>query len=1335
MALNSPGTQVTIIDESQYLPAAPNSVPLIVLATASNKANAAGTGIAVGTTSANANKLYQITSQRDLVTYFGNPFFYKTNNGTPIHGYELNEYGLLAAYSTLGSSNLAYVIRADIDLAGLVGRTGRPSAAPDDGQYWLNTLSSTWGIFEFNRVTGTFTNKVPVATITSTDDLFGGVATGVPKDTIGNIGDYAINLTTTYGQVDTYQTYWYKAGAGLSGTTNPLYNTWVRVGSTDWQKSIPALQGTVAPIAPTLTSSGSPVSPGVIVFSTSTEVQSITGFIDNNAIPGTYNSANPGDVLTVTSITGGTLSVGSFITGVGIVPPGTTPTTSIPAGVYISAFLGASTGGVGYYQLAQAPSAMALSLAYGSVTATAQVGVVADLTTLTANTSGLDDAVAAINTLPISGAIPNVYADAVDGRLAIYATGTNADGSVTKFTIAPSSTALTLSSLGLTVGTYSAPSFVYGTNAQQPLWRTTDATPSPTGSVWIKSNNVNAGVSLSVSQYSASTASWTNKTVRVAESDWAVNAALDASGGKSIPLNTVYAQASNSYGLNSPIQLFTRAARGPSVFIGSTTPGPFVPTAKFNVSVSLPGSATLDGPYTVTMIGSTADAFIVSWTDAKIPYTTAVIDPTGSIVITHTEGGVIILDDSASVYAQSPLASPVVAAGFSVYDPATLTGTLGVKLGPLKGVYETYADTAAPAYLTPTNVGLGAGINLKLNLYTLGTTAYFTIPTGLVPAPTGYKIGDVVSVTSILTGTIYQLRVDTIDATGAPTNLTLISGTATPRYTLQMSNWEVMDYIADSITPVNEPATGTKWFHSVANQVDILTNYGGKWYSYNNKGYDIDGLPTAGANLGNNPTGPITSASMPSLQVDGTPLVYGDLWIDTGDLENYPVISRWQQVGGVDQWVLLDTTDQTTENGVLFADARWGGSGSVDPVNDTVPTIDSLLTNIAPAAVSGEAYTDLDAPSPSEYPSGTLLFNTRRSGYVVKEFRSNYFNGTDFADAALPTQTSAWVTVSGNKSNGAAYMGRKAQRAMVVQALKVCIDTTSDLREDQTFFNLIVCPGYPELQPNMVALNNDRNNTSYIIGDSPLRLAADANDITAWATNSKGATSSGEDGLVTRDTYLGVYYPSGITTDLTGTEVVVPASHMILRTMLHNDSVAYPWFAPAGQRRGVIDNATNIGYINAATGEVQTTQNRVALRDIEYTNYINPIAFFNNLGLLNFGNKNTFASQSALDRTNVSRLVCYLRDRLAVAVRPFLFEPNDSMTRTQARSVCQTLLADIMSKRGIYDYVVVCDETNNTPARIDRNELWIDIAIEPVKAVEFIYIPVRILNTGEIGGL
>jgi phage tail sheath protein FI len=79
-----------------------------------------------------------------------------------------------------------------------------------------------------------------------------------------------------------------------------------------------------------------------------------------------------------------------------------------------------------------------------------------------------------------------------------------------------------------------------------------------------------------------------------------------------------------------------------------------------------------------------------------------------------------------------------------------------------------------------------------------------------------------------------------------------------------------------------------------------------------------------------------------------------------------------------------------------------------------------------------------------------------------------------------------------------------------------------------------------------------------------------------------------------------------------------------------------------------------------------------------------------------------------------------------------LFEINDAQTRERAKLVFDKFLADILAKRGVYDYAVVCDESNNTPARIDRNELWIDIAIEPAKAVEFIYIPIRIVNTGTL---
>jgi hypothetical protein len=363
-----------------------------------------------------------------------------------------------------------------------------------------------------------------------------------------------------------------------------------------------------------------------------------------------------------------------------------------------------------------------------------------------------------------------------------------------------------------------------------------------------------------------------------------------------------------------------------------------------------------------------------------------------------------------------------------------------------------------------------------------------------------------------------------------------------------------------------------------------------------------------------------------------------------------------------------------------------------------------------------------------------LLFNTRRSGYNVKQFKANYFSNANFPGESLPTERDAWVSVSGLQSNGAPYMGRKAQRAMVVEALRAAIDTNTDLRDEDNFFNLMATPNYPELQPNMVVLNSDRGETGYILGDTPMGLSDSATDIQAWATNAAGATSTGEEGCVTRNTYLGLFYPSGITSDLSGNLVAVPASHMMLRTFLRNDTIAYPWLAAAGTRRGIIDNAANIGYVNRTTGEFQVIKTRLGIRDVLYVNFINPLVFFTGNGLLNYGNKTSFNSSSALDRTNVARLVAYMRRQLTLAGRPYVFEPNDGFTRGQIANTIESLCLDLVAKRGIYDYLVVCDESNNTPARIDRNELWVDVAIEPVKAAEFIYIPVRILNTGELSG-
>ena len=431
-------------------------------------------------------------------------------------------------------------------------------------------------------------------------------------------------------------------------------------------------------------------------------------------------------------------------------------------------------------------------------------------------------------------------------------------------------------------------------------------------------------------------------------------------------------------------------------------------------------------------------------------------------------------------------------------------------------------------------------------------------------------------------------------------------------------------------------------------------------------------------------------------------------------------------MAGENQWVAIDTTDQVTENGILFADARWATNGSTNPISDPIPSIESLLTS---------NYLDLGAPDPNLYPQGMLLFNTRRSGYNVKSFQVNWFNATRFPDQTLPAETNAWVTASGNRDNGAMWSGRLAQRAIIIEALKSGIDNSDAAREEQNGFNIIATPGYPELTPNMIALSNERNNTLFVVADTPMRLGPSGNELVAWATNNNGLGLPTQDGQIATSNYAASFYPSCQTTDLGGNTVVAPPSHMMVRTILRSDAVSYPWLAPAGTRRGVVDNATAIGYIDAVSGEFQPLSVGQALRDILYERNVNPITFIPGVGITNFGNKTSTTVTTALDRINVARLVAFLRGRLEEIGKLFLFEPNDEITRNEITNTVNSLMIDLIAKRAIYDYLVVCDLSNNTPARIDRNELWVDIAIEPVKAVEFIYIPLRIKNTGEISGL
>jgi hypothetical protein len=1189
MALTSPGVEVQIIDQSQYLPAPTNSVPLILLATAQNKADASGTGVAAATTAANANKLFQVTSQRDLVNLYGTPFFYTTTNGTPIQGYELNEYGLLTAYSTLGVTNRCYVLRADIDLASLVGQTGRPTGNPDNGTWWLDATNSTWGIYEFNQTTGQFTLQNPIV-ITSDTQL----TAGVPNNSIGNIGDYAVNAleSTGYPSESGNRTYFHK-------TTN---NVWVVLGGSEWRLDVPTIQGSQS--NPELTA---------------------------------------GDTFTI--------GMSSLFTA----------TITVPN----------DGGGVGSVQ--------------GVATA--------------------------INAIGWTG----LTAEVRSGKLCMFSDQQTNSG--TPRLVVTSGTGTALVDMGILNGTYYQPVTTYGTSAQMPLWTANQSFPRPSGSVWLKVGSAGTGLNPVVSVFNGATQSWLSKTVSLATSDWTASSALDATGGQAIPAGSVYGQYGfNNTQVTSPFYLWERIATGPTVVTGVTSSLPSFTNGPYYMQVtpSIPGSNALGSTYNFTLADNTdATDFVTAWAAASIPYTTASVTTDGAIQLTHTEGGEIILNDFLnSSFTNINVSNGLIeAAGFSVGS------TAGSKYGPRN-----------IATFTVSGTGGGTGATLSI---IVGNNGYLINGDGVANSGgSGYTVDDQITISgSSLGGTspANDLVVQVTAVTsGAATAVTYISGSSTNNYSTQLSNWVEFTYTANEGAPVAAPANDTNWFYSVVDQVDIMINYGSAWYGYKNRDYDSSGFPLPSGTNTTDPAGPLISATAPSVQSDGSVLEYGDLWIDTSDLENYPVISRWQSVDGTDQWKLINNTDQTSSTGVVFADARWSSNQDlISPIDDPIPTIVSLLTS---------DNLDLDAPDPTLYPSGMLLFNTRRSGYNVKQYMVNYFNNTSFPDETLPTYTSTWVTVSGNQSTGAPYMGRKAQRAMVVQSLNAAIATNTAIRDEDNFFNLIATPNYPELQPNMITLNNDRGQTGYILGDTPMRLPDSATAIQAWANNEAGAASTGEEGLVNRDTYMGLFYPSGLATDLQGNQVAVPASYMMLRTFLRNDTVSYPWLAAAGTRRGTIDNALSIGYVDATSGEFMPIKTRLGIRDVLYINFINPLVFFTGVGLLNYGNKTSFNSQSALDRTNVARLVAYIRRQLTLAARPFVFEPNDALTRNQIAGVVQTLMVDLVAKRGLYDYLVVCDDSNNTPARIDRNELWIDVAVEPVKAAEFIYIPVRILNTGELGG-
>lgn len=735
-----------------------------------------------------------------------------------------------------------------------------------------------------------------------------------------------------------------------------------------------------------------------------------------------------------------------------------------------------------------------------------------------------------------------------------------------------------------------------------------------------------------------------------------------------------------------------RAAK-PTVVRGSSAPSP----------VTVGHSFIING-VTITASGTTVAAIVSDINDAMVAnnVTTLVASVVNNaLIITNTTGGNITITNGTG----------------------TALTALGLEARVNKGVTVSYTNDAGyPAGSVAGDVwfkgsSTNRGADWVLRVYNATNAAWERVPVGVYPFNstvvdgTNGKDAAALAAGLTATGSVYL----GYDSTNGVLQFRRHNGT----------RFVALSYEASANSPSTVAPAGALWY-SADFRVDIMVSDGINYRGYLNMYPDT------------NPTGVILSGSTPMAQSDGTPLVDNDLWINTTELDQYPRIRRYN--AALQRWSLVDNTDQTSPFGIVFADARQ--DSGVAFTGQTVTGYAYNSTQQDDMLVSD--YLDPDAPDARTVPAGMLLFNTRYSTYNVKRWEPLYFSAGGWdADTNYATNTytvggqnytfpalanvGRWVTISGNAADGSPYMGRRAQRAVIVRAMAEALNASSEARSEIVGFNLIAAPGYPELIDEMVALNTDQKNAAFIVADTPARLQPNAQEIVAWARNSFGAASNGEQGLTSTSPYVGVYYPWGLSTNIDGSEVMVPPSTMVLRVMAYNDQVAYPWFAPAGFQRGLVTNASSVGYLTRE-GEYQTALLNEGLRDALYVDRINPIAFIPNRGLVVFGQKTLAPSSTAMDRVNVARLVNYLAVAIDAIAKPFLFQQNDQQTRDSLKASLDRFLGGLVGLRAIEDFAVQCDLENNTRERINRNELWADIAILPLKSVEFIFIPIRLTS-------
>ena len=279
-----------------------------------------------------------------------------------------------------------------------------------------------------------------------------------------------------------------------------------------------------------------------------------------------------------------------------------------------------------------------------------------------------------------------------------------------------------------------------------------------------------------------------------------------------------------------------------------------------------------------------------------------------------------------------------------------------------------------------------------------------------------------------------------------------------------------------------------------------------------------------------------------------------------------------------------------------------------------------------------------------------------------------------------------------------------------------CYDNMINLlsNTDDFKFNVLLTPGlyntdYTSQTTSIITNTQNRGDNIYVL--DPVKYGKVISDAVAAAG--------------TRNTsYAAMYWPwCQVVDPSTGDLVWVPASTVIGGVYAYNDSVAEPWFAPAGINRGGLSQVVRVEQKLSA-----------ANRDTLYNGKVNPIATFPGTGIEVYGQNTLQTRASALDRVNVRRLLIALKSYISQVALNLVFEQNTIATRNQFLSQTNPYLTSVQQRQGLYAFKVIMDESNNTPDVIDRNELMGKIFVQPTKTAEFIYLDFNITPTGATFG-